>query len=57
MFTSHLERNMLGMETIQFQRSHFLVHFFTISRLGGGWGKGSRSEEAPTDDVLMCSRC
>lgn len=40
MFTSHGERNMLGMETIQFQRSHFLVHFFTISRLGGG-GEGA----------------
>lgn len=38
MFTSHGERNMLGMETIQFQRSHFLVHFFTISRLAGGGG-------------------
>lgn len=48
---------MLSLETIQFQGSHFLVrvHFFTISRLG--CGEGARSEQASTDDVLMCSRC
>lgn len=46
---------MLGLETVQFQGSHFLVHFFTISRLGGG-GE-TRSEQESTDDVLMCSRC